>query len=120
MIGVVEELTSSPTSQPLTTFAYEHSVIGLDNRPASPNSSNKSNISTDDTGSRALNYTNIESSGKVSQFEKLIQDVRDKYGISECHRLTGEQHHQKNNMGANVSRHSAKDLSGRRTLSSSE
>lgn len=65
------------------------------------------------------NNTHIEPVEKSNHFEKLIQDVRDKYSIGGYNRLKGGKH-QKNNMGSNVSRHSGKGLSGRRTQSSGE
>lgn len=61
--------------------------------------------------------SHIEAFEKDNHFEQLIKDVRNKHSIGGYNRLR-EGKHQKNNMGSNVSRHSAKRLSGRRTLSS--
>lgn len=59
----------------------------------------------------------IEAKENDNHFEKLIQDVRTKYSTGRNNRLK-EGKHQLNNMGSNVSRHSGKGLSGRRTQSS--
>lgn len=149
LMRIVEQIANLSTQSPLlASSASKSDALRTSNHPS--RTSNGSSIAVNGSDTVTAHLANIKSTDKINRFEELIQNVCDKHGISSSHRLRNELHpnntfssnniynnnnnhnnrdnnknstdnsYNHNNMGSNVSRHSGKGLSGRRTLSSGE